>query len=72
MNAFVICHFASLFDTIYPVLHRPAIMFYFKSTFSYIGLLLKTNPDCYLRISLVINNNTPDIRGFNNVTQQGQ
>lgn len=25
MNAFVICHFAFLFDTIYPILHRPAV-----------------------------------------------
>lgn len=72
MNAFVICHCASVFDTIYPVLHRPAIMLYLKSTFNYIRLLLKTSPDCSLRISLVIHNNKPDIRGLNNVTQQGQ
>lgn len=35
-NVFVLCHFASVFDTKYPILHRPALMFYFKRTLDHI------------------------------------
>lgn len=63
--AFAIFHFASIFATQYPILDKPARVFYLKSTRGSVRLLLNTNQSCYVGISLVINNNKPGIRGLN-------